>query len=41
VNNNPNFWSRDGKKIVFTRNPAGRNDRILFVMNADGSRSGS
>jgi len=38
VNNNPNSWSPDGKKIVFTRNPGGGNDRVLFVMNADGSR---
>jgi TolB protein len=37
VNNNPNSWSPDGSKIVFTRNPGGREDRPLFVMNADGS----
>jgi TolB protein len=37
VNNNPNSWSPDGSKIVFTRNPGGREDRSLFVMNADGS----
>lgn len=37
VNNNPNSWSPNGKKIIFTSNRGGRTDRVLFVMNADGS----
>lgn len=37
VNNNPNSWSPDGTKIIFTSNRGGQTDRVLFVMNADGS----